>query len=115
MATVTKRTWTDGKGRQKEAWRICYTDADGTRRKVQKATKREADAYRIKVEGEVSIGVHTPDATSVTVAAAASIWVAAAEAGGCDRATLKGYREIVRGHIVPLIGTEKLSRLTGPK
>lgn len=115
MATVIKRTWTDAKGRAKEAWRIAYTDADGVRRKVQKATKREADAYRIKVEGEVSIGVHTPDATSVTVAAAAAIWVAAAEAGGCDRATLKGYREIVRGHIVPLIGAEKLSRLTGPK
>lgn len=105
MATVTKRG---------NSFRVAYTDADGNRRFVQKKTKREADAYRIKVESEVVMGIHTPDAASVTVAAAADVWLAAAE-GSCDRGTVKTYGEIVRCHIKPLLGTEKLSRLSGPK
>src|SRR6476660_292603 len=115
MATVTKRTWTTARGEKKEGWRVAYTDADGERRFVQKRTKREADAYRIKVEGEVVAGLHTPDANSITVADAADVWLAAAEAGGCDRSTLKTYGEIVSAHIKPLVGTEKLSRLSAPK
>lgn len=115
MATVSKRLWIDSKGRQREAWRVSYTDAEGKRRFVQRRTKKEADTYRIKVEGEVVQGIHTPDAGSITVGAAADIWLAAAETEGCSRGTLKSYREIIGKHIRPLIGYEKLSKLNGPK
>jgi integrase len=114
MATVKKRTWISN-GQKKEAWRVSYTDAGGKRRFVQKATKREADSYRVKVEGELAQGVHTADAASVTVADAIDIWIAACEAAGCDRSTMKTYKEIANGHIRPRIGAIKLSKLSAPK
>lgn len=115
MATVKKRAWTTAKGEKKEAWRVSYTDRDGARLHKQFALKRDADAYKIKVEGELAQGVHTADAKSVNVAGAADIWLASCEAGGCDRGTLKTYREIVNGHIKREIGSEKLSRLSAPR
>jgi integrase len=115
MATVRKRSWTTEKGERKEAWRVRYVDQHGKTRTRQFARKANAEAWRIKSEGEVAAGVHTPDSASVTVAAAADIWLAAAREGGCDRGTLKSYAEVVNLHIKPLIGSEKLSRLTSPR
>lgn len=115
MATVTKRTWADSTGRPKEAFRVAYTDSGGKRRFKQFDMKRDAEAYRIKVEGELANGIHTADAASVTVGEAADIWIAACEAHGCDRGTLKTYREIVNCHIRPQLGSEKLSRLSSPR
>ncbi len=115
MATVRKRSWTTGKGERKEAWRVRYVDQHGTTRTRQFDLKRDADAFRITAEGEVVSGIHTADRASVTVSEAAAIWLAAREADNCDRGTLKTYREIVDRHISPLIGKDKLSRLTGPK
>ena len=68
----------------------------------------------MKVEGELSTGVHTADAASITVGQAAAAWITRAELKGCDRGTLKSYRELRDLHIVPLIGTVKLSRLSRP-
>lgn len=115
MAAVTKRIWTDSRGRRKEAWRISYVDAKGVRRHVQRRTKKDADAYALTVEFEKRLGVHVPDADSITIKDAADIWLATAEADGCDRGTIKSYREIVKCHILPLIGSKKLTRLTGPE
>jgi len=115
MATVKKRKWVTAKGERREAWRIRYVDQHGQTRTRQFDLKRDADAFRVKAEGEVAAGIHTPDSTSSTVGQAADIWLAAAETNGCDRGTLKTYGEIVRCHIGPLIGAEKLSRLTSPK
>lgn len=115
MATVKKRAWTSAAGAKKEAWRVSYTDRDGARLHKQFNLKRDADAYKIKVEGELAQGIHTADAKSVTVGEAADIWIAACEANGCDRGTLKTYREIANGHIKPQLGSEKLSRLSAPR
>jgi integrase len=115
MATVAKRVWTDSKGRRKEAWRISYVDAKGTRRHVQRRTKKDADAYALTVEIEKRHGIHVPDADSITIKDAADIWLGTAEANGCDRGTIKSYREIVNGHILPLLGAKKLTRLTAPE
>jgi integrase len=115
MATVKKRTWTTARGEQKQAWRVSYTEVSGKRWHKQFDLKRDADAYRVQVEGELVRGVHTPDATSVTVGRAADIWIGSCEAAGCDRGTLKTYREIVGRHIRPHLGEEKLSRLSGPR
>jgi integrase len=115
MATVTKRVWTDARGKRKEAWRVAYTDQSGKRRFKQFTRKKDADAYELTAQWEVKHGVHTPDADSITVADAADLWLATAETNGCDRGTLKSYGEMARCHIKPLLGAEKLSRLTSPK
>jgi integrase len=115
MATVNKRSWTTPSGERREAWQVTYVDRDGSRQRKQFALKRDAEAYRIKAESEVAQGIHTPDARSVTVGDAAAVWLAACEANGCDRGTLKTYGEIVNRHIKPTIGGEKLSRLSAPR
>lgn len=114
MATVTKRVWTDSSGRRKEAWRISYVDASGERRHVQRRTKKDADAYALTIEMEKRLGVHVPDADSLTIKDAAQIWLGSAEADGCDRGTIKSYREIAKNHIIPQLGAKKLTRLTAP-
>src|SRR4051812_18734283 len=115
MATVSKRHWVDANGRRKEAWRISYMDATGERRHVQRRTKKDAEAYALTVEMEKRLGVHVPDADSLTIKDATKVWLGTAEADGCDRGTLKSYREIANTHIIPLLGTKRLTRLTGPE
>lgn len=115
MATVKRRAWTSASGERREAWRVRYVDQHGETRTRQFALKRDADAFRIRAENEVRLGVHTADAASVTVAEACDIWIAKGEADGLEWGTLKQRRELVRNHIVPLVGAEKLSRLTMPK
>jgi integrase len=114
MATIKKRSWRTSKGEVREAFRVSYTDREGKRRHKQFDMKRDADAYRIRVEGELAQGIHTPDAASVTIGEAAEIWLASCESS-CDRGTLKTYREIDRVHIRPQLGNKKLSRLTAPE
>jgi integrase len=115
MATVKKRTWATGTGESRQAFRVAYTDRAGKRLFKQFALKRDAEAYRIKVEAEIAQGVHTPDAQSATVGEAADVWIASCEANGCARGTLKTYKEIVNVHIKPQLGKEKLSRLSAPR
>lgn len=114
MATVRKRAWKTPAGESREAWRVRYVDQAGKTRTRQFDLKRDAEAFRIKAEGEIAAGVHTADRASITVAAAAKAWIAAAELREVERGTLKAYREIVASHIVPMIGDAKLSRLSAP-
>lgn len=115
MATVTKRVWTDATGRPREAWRIAYTDRDGKRRFEQRKMKRDADARRIEIESELSRGIHTPDAASITVAEACKVWIRKGETEDLEWGTIKQRKELCRNHIEPLLGKEKLSRLTTPR
>lgn len=115
MATVKKRAWRTAKGERKEAWRTRYVDQHGVTRTRQFELKRDADAFRVKAETEVFSGTHTADNSSITVAEAAELWIASALANRRDAGTIKSYRELARLHINPLIGPEKLSRLTQPK
>lgn len=114
MATIRKRAWTTAKGERKAAWRVRYQDQHGETRTRQFDLRRDAEAFRIKAEGQVAAGTHTADSASITVAEAADLWIAKAELNGRDRGTLKGYRELRDRHIAPLLGRERLSRLTTP-
>jgi integrase len=67
MATVIKRRWKTSKGETREAWVLAYTDAVGKRHKEQFDKKREADARRVEVEGQVSKGTFRADAANTTV------------------------------------------------
>ncbi|ODU34456.1 site-specific integrase [Sphingopyxis sp. SCN 67-31] len=115
MATIRKRTWLSPKGEEKTAWIVDYRDGSGARRFKQFSRKRDADAWLTSAAWQVSQGTHTADSQSITVAQACEIWIAAAESKGRERGTLRQYRQLADLHIAPLIGAEKLSRLTQPK
>lgn len=115
MATVKKRTWRTAKGEKREGWMVSYTDAAGKRQRKQFRLQRDANAFRVKAEGEVQLGIHTPDSRSITVAEACDLWIKKAVRKGRERGTIKGHKEIANLHIKPLLGKEKLSRLTMPK
>jgi integrase len=112
--SVRKRTWQNRDGSQGEAWVVAYTDQAGTRRIKSFDRKREANSYQVGLGGELRSGVHVPDSQSVTIAEAGRLWLKTSEAAGLERSTLDQYRQQLELHTVPLIGAEKLSRLTAP-
>jgi integrase len=112
--SVRKREWVNPKGEAREAWVVDYVDGSGQRRNKNFKRKRDADAYASRVGAEVRAGTHTPDSTSLTVAEAGQLWLQTSENAGLERATLTSYREHLNLHIVPLIGTTRLSQLTVP-
>lgn len=66
MASVRKRTWTH-KGVTNESWVVSYTDLDGKRRLRTFEKKKDADAFRTKVEGEIADGMHTASSATKTL------------------------------------------------
>ena len=108
--SVRKRLLGDGEVR----WLVDYKDGGGDRRAKQFTTKREAEAFHVKARGEVTAGIHTPDAASITVAQAADRWLARCEREGLEPASVLDYRAHLKLHIIPFIGSTKLSRLTVP-
>ena len=111
---IRKRAWTAPDGTAKQAWQVDYRDQAGQRRSKQFARKKDAEAWFTQAGWEVSKGIHTADSQSVTVAAAADLWIARVEADDRERSTVDQYKRLARLHVKPLIGGEKLSRLTRP-
>ena len=111
--SVRKREWTY-KGETREAWVVDYVDGSGQRRNKNFKRKRDADAYANRVGAEVRAGTHTPDSTSLTIAAAGQLWLESSENLGLERTTLDFYRQHLNFHIVPLIGNTRLSQMTVP-
>jgi integrase len=112
--SVRKRTWRNRDGSRGEAWVVNYTDQAGARRLKSFDRKKDADAFAGAVSVDVRSGVHVPDSQSITVAEAAQLWLASADAAGLERSTREQYRRHVKLHIVPLIGAVKLTQLTVP-
>ncbi|MEJ6594675.1 tyrosine-type recombinase/integrase [Parasphingorhabdus sp.] len=112
---IRKRLWTAPDGTSKQAWLVDYRDQAGRRRFKQFARKKDADAWITTAAWEVSKGLHTPDSQSVTVSIAADLWIGKAEAEDRERGTIEQYRQLARLHIKPLLGAERLSRLTRPR
>lgn len=119
MATIRKRTWTSPSGETKTAWVFSYLDRHGKQHRKQFKSKKDAEAERVRVEGEIARGVHVPDRSSITVHDAARAFLSDFEelvqVGKRERSTFMGYDQHVRLHIAE---TEtagiKLSRLTSP-
>lgn len=110
MASIRKRTLPSGK----TSWLCDYRDQAGVRRYAQFPTKREADAFLVRARADVAAGTHTPDSQSTTIAEAADLWLLRCERDGLEESTLRQYRAHVSLHILPFIGTTKLSRLSAP-
>lgn len=115
MTSIRKRVWTKGDGSQSVKWLVDYKDQSGKRRFRNFDLKRDAETWITQAAWEVVQGVHTADSQSVTVAQACDLWVRAAETNDCERGTIQQYRQLANLHIKPLLGAEKLSRLTRPQ
>src|SRR5687768_11641372 len=107
--SVRKRKWTTAKGVEKEAWVVDYVDGAGARRLKTFAKKKDADAFEATATVEIREGTHVADSASITVKQAGEKWVSSAEAAGLERGTIVQYRQHVAQHIVPFLGSLKLS------
>lgn len=112
--SIRKREWTTPAGRKRSAWQVDYKDSQGARRSKQFDLKRDAEAWLTNTAHEVSRGVHTADSQSITVDQAIVEWLAARKADGVEGGTYVAYEAIARNHISPLLGSERLNRLTKP-
>ncbi len=88
MASVRKRTWKVG-DMVKAAWVADYFDQAGKRRLKTFDTRKTADAWLVNARHEVSQGIHTPASASITVTAAAALWLEQGENDGLERSTLE--------------------------
>ena len=116
MATITKRRWKTGKGEEREAWTLAYTDAKGKRHKEQFSKKKDAEARRIEVEGQISTGSHREDAKRKTVGDAIDAYGKfldrRLEEGSATRMYVSNTKAQLETHVRPTLGNLKLSETT---
>ena len=104
---VRKRKWVTGKGEEREAWIVDYTDKQGDRHIETFSKKKDADARHAEVRVDIKAGVHVAPSKSATVDEAAALWLAGIE-GRIERATHVDYKGHVDRFIFPNLGQEKL-------
>lgn len=108
MASVNKRRWTHN-GVSKEAWTVWYLDpATGKRPSKTFELKKEADAFKRKVEREIEDGVHVSRSQAATVAQVADDYLRHNEMrvrdGRIMQARLDNIETALRNHILPAFG-----------
>jgi integrase len=112
VMSTRKRTWTTSAGDAREAWIADYSDGAGERHIATFERKKDAEAFLASVKVDVSKGIHVAPSKSVTVAEACGLWLQSGENNGLERATLDSYRQHTSLHIIPFLGSSKLSALT---
>jgi integrase len=120
MAKSFKRCWTTHNGAKREAWCVDYTDAKGKRHRPQFKTRKTADKFRIKVEGQLADGTYRPDADKLTVREVCEAFLDQSEGRmkrneRMTRKMLTVYRGHVNNHILHHehgVGVRKLSQFT---
>ena len=111
---IRKRVWTTSEGTQKSAWQVSYCNRDGKRRSSQFILKRDADAFDLRVRQELALGIHTADADSITVSDAVDQWIVKSQIHNLERSTVNSYQRIARLHVIPFLGSYRLTQLNGP-
>lgn len=119
MASISKRQWTNASGKTSTAWRVSYTDNNGKRVHVQQPTRKQAEAERIRIEGELARGVHVADRESVTVADASAAFLSdydeLVRSAKREKSTYNAYERHHRLHLMKSdLAAVRLSKLTGP-
>ncbi len=109
--SIRKRKWTTRLGEEREAWIVDYVDGQGERHIKTFERKKDADDYRATVKVDIRAGVHSSG--KVTVALAGKQWLKDAEER-LEPATVESYQQHFEQHIVPFLGSVKLSQLTVP-
>lgn len=106
MATIRKRKWKNGDDETSTRWLVDFHDADGKRGRQLFETRREAEDFRIEIEGQIRKGTYRPEAARVTVKEAAERFLvhchAQMERG--ERMTRRNYQVYegyVRNYICP--------------
>jgi site-specific recombinase XerC len=97
-----------------------FVDAAGNRDRRQFDTKREADAFRVEVEGQLRAGSFRPEASKVTVKQASEAFLEHCEGRmkrgeRMTRSTFESYEGHIRNHILHAehgIGALRLGQLT---
>jgi integrase len=110
--SVRKRAWVTRHSEAREAWIVDYTDQQGGRHIHTFARKKDADEYHDRVRVNVRAGVHT--SSKATVAGAGKHWIDSCKAHGLEASTVESYQQHLNDHILPYLGTVKLSQLTVP-
>jgi integrase len=95
----------------KTTWLVDYFDQEGKRHNKTFAREKDAKDWRDRIAVEIKDGVHTPEASSITVAEAGELWLAQGKTDGLEYGTLKQYEQHLRLHITPFIGRVKLAHL----
>ncbi len=67
MAKVRKRQWRNGKDKLCIAWVCDWADMANNRHRKQFSTKREADQFRVEIEGQMRDGTYRHEAEKMTV------------------------------------------------
>ncbi len=67
MAKVRKRQWRNSKNKLCFAWVCDWVDMANNRHRRQFATKRDADQFRVEIEGQLREGTYRHDAEQVSV------------------------------------------------
>lgn len=100
MAAIRKRRWTTAAGEERTGWTVDFTDANGKRHWKQFALRREADAYRVEIEGKLKAGTFRPDASRITVAELVDAYLEHVEGRQKrgERFTAQ-HLAVVRGHL----------------
>lgn len=116
MATVSKREWVHG-GVKKTAWVVRYSDQLGKRRLKTFEKKKDAESYKVQVQTEIGDGTHLADRSNVTVSDALKDFAKTLDervATG-DKMRFKTayeWKNRMKVHIRPLLGSVKLAKLT---
>lgn len=107
MAKVSKREWTAPNGEKKSAWVVRYL-CEGKHKSKQFEKKRDADIFRVKLEGQLSLGVASINSPAVKVSDACDEFLKASEVrvrdGRISLAHLRNLTRAVNLSIVPHLG-----------
>ena len=99
---------------EQTAWSSTTRISNGKRRLQTFKRKGEADKFAATTRVEIGEGVHVADSASITVKEAGELWLESGRRANLEVSTIDQYEQHVRLHMVPLIGREKLSKLTVP-
>src|SRR5215203_1936386 len=110
MANVRKRKLPSGLIR----WQASYVDGAGKRRAKLFERKSDGEAWLVETKHDLKRGLHTPSSVSPTVREAAVLWIKRSREKNLEASTVRSYEEHVDLHIVPFLGTRKLSEMTMP-
>lgn len=110
MATIKKRKWSNKSGTH-EAWVLNYMGSDGKRCREQFELKRDADARRVQVEGQINNGSYRPDANTTTVKQMCDEYIKVLEARNeRNERVVQAYLVGERGHINNYISPREASK-----
>lgn len=107
MAGVSKRIWTTDSGAERHGWQVDFTDETGARKRKQFQKKRDADAFRVKVESGLADGTYRGKAASTTIKDVALAYLEHAQ-GRNERGErfTTAHLLVVTGHVMNYIAPD---------